>query len=167
MEFFMIDNFLEEFFVMRPKNEGLIGPHEGQEFDLIKRGDKTLAYFGPDSVSMNENYHMAKELGLGELEFYFDPIEVDGNVLTCKAVIFYVIGYEQKAKRLKGLLMEAISLFGVSSKSKYLAGEREIGELLGYSKKQIDAYIDFQDDLLTKIAEKKLRNDLNACGVIR
>ncbi|MGO2513514.1 hypothetical protein [Marinomonas polaris] len=154
---------------MQLKNERLIGPHEGQEFDLIKRGDKTLAYFGEDSVSMNEKYQKAKELGLDELEFYFDPIEVDENIILPrhKAVIFYVTGYEQKAKRLEKLLIEAISLFRVSSKSKYLAGEREIGELLGYSKKQIDAYIDFQDDLLTKIAEKKLRNDLNACGVIR
>jgi hypothetical protein len=161
----MIDNFLKEFFVMRPKNERLIGPHEGQEFDLIKRGDKTLAYFGPDSVSMNEKYQKAKELGLGELEFYFDPIEVDENIILLrhKAVIFYVTGYEKKAERLEKLLIEAISLFGVSSKSKYLAGEREIGELLGYSKKQIDAYIDFQENLLIKIAERKNKNDQGYC----
>ena len=115
-----------------------IGPHEGIEFELIKQAKKDLALFFFD-YPFDDHRQQAQASGLHRL--WFDP---SGDILAHFAqqklsvkqnVIYYRTGYKQQAFK----LMHTIQLMW-SQPEKSQQCDRKIGQLLGYSEQQIQAY---------------------------
>ena len=102
-----------------------IGPHEGQELDLMLAGDKQLALFE------NLPGHFKKHLA--EKRFLLKRLHI--QALPIEAYIIYCPGCEQQAETLERLLLGSIG------KGFNPATEREIGRILGYSERDIEAYI--------------------------
>jgi hypothetical protein len=104
-----------------------IGPHEGKEFMLMRAGEKDVALFfeiEPEELTevLSEGFCMLK----------FPQFEHLGA--TFFTWIVFRKGFENKALRLKGLVEQSTS--GIDS-----SREHEIGEILSYSRKQVDAYV--------------------------
>ena len=105
-----------------------LSPHNLAELDLMLAGKKNVSYFFmeiPPEFLIGYKYNR-------EIEFY------DFAEDPC-VYIFYLVGHRKSAIRLEQLIKEP-------RKTKELneAVEREIGEILGYSKEEIDFYIETQ-----------------------
>ena len=107
----------------------LIGPHEGQELELMLAGSKNLALF--EQGLMPDGFSEPVEAGIfGVLKFY--PLPNVGYY----GLIVYVQGSLEKAERLRDLIVSSVG------KGFQEHIEREIGKLLGYSDAAVDAYVE-------------------------
>lgn len=98
-----------------------IGPHEGIEYELMCQGKKTVALFElvPDAFIENTN-----------------QLELNRMCVDAYTHIFYLSGYKDQADKLVELLSIAKNRGCVAEI------EHEIGAILGYTKAQVDAYIE-------------------------
>ena len=108
---------------------GQIGPHEDKEFELFKSGQKNIILFGFDWQPENHE-QTAKELG-AQLLTYEDPDFKQPNY------IYYRLGFSKKAKELKDILLSDMRI----TDSDWAEKERRIGELLGYSKHDVELFL--------------------------
>ncbi len=105
--------------------KGKIGPHEGMEFGLMAKGKKPAAILTDDS---GEKERQAKKMG-----YYTSRHKNDRGVL-------FVGTTKQNLERLK-------SAHGIDSdETGYDYRDRKLGEALGYSKKDIDYFIEKKDE---------------------
>ena len=105
-----------------------IGPHEGHEFDLMRKGTKDVALFfeiQPDGLDdiLAEGFALLK----------FPQFEHGGIMYYTRIV--YRMGFEGAALRLRGLVEVAPAGIDVTR-------EHEIGKILSYTPDQVDAFID-------------------------
>ena len=109
---------------------GSVGPHEGREFELLQSGEKHVAYFS--EIIPNEIERFADALG-ATVHCFDQSYEINGRERTVPAVIIAANGYQREAERLRYL---------VTTTHEFNADvEREIGQILGYSKADIEAFI--------------------------
>ena len=111
----------------------LIGPHEGQELELLRSGKKMVALF---SETIPEEYEVAKTEAQFDFIEFAKPSFVESNPDIPYAIIF-VKSYRQSAVELYQLLH---TKFPAGSDDFYNK-ERKIGSILGYSKEAIEAFI--------------------------
>ena len=107
-----------------PKN---IGPHEGQEFALMRAGQKDVALFfeiEPEGLKeiLTEGYKILKFSQFVHLQ------------QTFYTRIVFRSGFESSALRLKELVEQKQE--GIDPNR-----EHEIGKILSYSQNQVDAYL--------------------------
>ncbi|MGY4748115.1 hemocin immunity protein [Avibacterium paragallinarum] len=110
---------------------GVIGPHEGKELDLMLRGLKNLALFYTD-YNIPDGFIPYLESG------FFKVKKIRINISNKNFFYYYIIykqKHKRKAKKLSLLLEKSKNCFN----SNY---ERKIGKLLGYSKDDIEFYIE-------------------------
>ena len=111
-----------------------IGPHEGIEFELMKKGKKNLALFidyEPPELQdfLSDEFKLLK----------FAQTTSDGVSYITRIVFRH--GYDIQAARLQILLKLKIN--GISPRR-----EHEIGKLLSYTPEQVNAFIaQFSSDL--------------------
>ncbi|MFT6103611.1 MAG: hypothetical protein ACJA1E_000023 [Paracoccaceae bacterium] len=104
-----------------------VGPHEGQEFDLMRKGKKDVALFfelipeGLDGILKD---------GCCLLEF--PQFEHQGQTIFTRIV--FRAGFEVDATRLKEIITD-------NAKGINPSREHEIGKILSYTPQQVDAYI--------------------------
>ena len=104
-----------------------IGPHEGREFDLMRRGEKHVAMFTdyePDGL--------ADILADGRFSSFTDQREFRG--IGFEVIFVFRKGHEDTARQLCALTRNPPKGFSP-------AHERKVGQLLGYSDPQIDAFL--------------------------
>jgi len=111
------------------KKVGNIGPHEDQEFDLFKSGKKDLIYFAYDWQPENHKV-TAKELGAQLLTFE----DIDSELPN---YIYYRQGSSNKAKELRDIILSDMRI----SDPDWAEKEHRIGKLLGYSKQDVELYL--------------------------
>jgi hypothetical protein len=104
-----------------------IGPHEGQEFDLMRKGGKDVALFfelRPDGLDgiLKDGFCLLK----------FPQFEHKGQTIFTRIV--FRPGFEVDAIRLKEIVMD-------NSKGIQPKREHEIGKILSYTPAQVAAYI--------------------------
>lgn len=110
---------------------GVIGPHEGKELDLMLKGLKNLALFYTD---YNIPYGFTPYLESG----FFKRKKIrtiDSNGNNFYYYIIYAKKHKRKAKKLSLLLEKSTKCFNSTF-------EKKIGRLLGYSKEDIEFYIE-------------------------
>lgn len=103
-----------------------IGPHEGREFELMATGAKSVAYFVEIAPENADAIIAARGYGRLDLPRMFGDVPFT-------SLIVYRDGYEAAARELADLILTADSYDE--------ARERRIGEILGYSEREIGAYI--------------------------
>jgi len=106
---------------------GIVGPHEGKEFELFATGSKDLIFFGEDGLPENYQQWATK---VGAQEHQFSAGRLNGFVL-------YRQGHHQDAIRLGKLVQDSLS-----RPANPVEIEREIGRLLGYDEQDIEAYVE-------------------------
>lgn len=104
-----------------------VGPHEGQEFDLMRKGEKDVALFfelRPDGLDeiLKDGFCLLK----------FPQFEHKGQTIFTRIV--FRQGFEADAIRLKEIVMD-------NSKGIQPEREHEIGKILSYTPAQVAAYI--------------------------
>jgi hypothetical protein len=104
-----------------------VGPHEGCEFDLMRAGKKDVSYFceiEPEGLEdmLREGFCLLKFK-----QFQYDEIAILGWIVFRE-------GWETEAMRLKEILTDGRK--GIHSER-----EHEIGRLLSYTEKQVEAFI--------------------------
>ena len=109
----------------------LIGPHEGKEFDLIRKGQKDVALF---YELIPQEYFEFKRLDqYGVIEFE-KPVAMDDIAGSVLYVILYRRGFQDEAEELRNLVESKTKGFNLTS-------ERRIGEILGYPEEAIEHYL--------------------------
>lgn len=109
--------------------QGKLGPHEGQEAQLMLAGKKEVAYFHCDYPEIYfQEMRKCLEEGI------FDSIKI-GDSPPNETLVVWVPDAKQKAMR----LIELIQYSWENGYSEFV--EREKGRLLGYSKEDIDFFI--------------------------
>ena len=111
------------------ENKGQIGPHEEKEFDLFREGEKDLIFFAYDWQPENHQ-QIAKKLGAEQLLFE-DP---DTNLPN---YIYYRKGFLDNAEELRDIILSDMRM----ADSDWAEKEHRIGELLGYSREDVEMYI--------------------------
>ncbi|AHG63939.1 hypothetical protein [Advenella mimigardefordensis] len=106
---------------------GRLGPHELKEAELMRLGQKEVAFFYADYP---EEY--LKEIRKNIENGSFESLQLEDN----NGLIVWLPGAEQKALRLAELVRFGRQHGYVES------AEREIGQILGYSEVDIDYYIE-------------------------
>jgi hypothetical protein len=109
---------------------GLIGPHEGREIALLQSGSKRVAWFS--EVEFSPEAEAAPLIALGKLR----REEWRGSSREAVGVVYYIPGAEAEAAELKRLTVDWLES-GVDADS----ADSRIGEILGYSREDIDAFI--------------------------
>jgi hypothetical protein len=104
-----------------------IGPHEGKEFMLMRAGEKDVALFFEI-----EPEGLTEILSEGFCMLNFPQFKHLGVTFYTRIVFRY--GFEVKALRLKEIVQQ--SKDGIDPNR-----EHEIGEILSYTRKQVDAYL--------------------------
>ena len=111
------------------KIKGRIGPHEENEFELFKEGVKHLIYFAYD-WQPEKHQEIARELGAELLLF-----EAPGTNLP--GYIYYRKGFLEKAEELRDILLSDMRM----TDRDWVDKEHRIGELLGYSREDVEIYV--------------------------
>ena len=106
-----------------------IGPHEENEFDLFKEGAKDLIYFTYD-WQPEHHEQIANKLG-AELLLFEDPYTNLPNY------IYYRKGFLENAEELRDILLSDMRTIDTD----WVEKEHRIGELLGYSREDVEMYI--------------------------
>jgi len=110
-------------------NSGQIGPHEDKEFELFESGQKDLIYFAWDWQPENHK-DTAKKLGANLLIFEDSDSKLPNY-------IYYRRGLSNKAKELRDIIMSDMRI----TDSDWAEKEHKIGELLGYSKQDVELFL--------------------------
>ncbi|TDM62438.1 hemin receptor [Acinetobacter sp. KU 011TH] len=108
---------------------GKLGPHEGQELELLLSGEKSIAYFY-EILPIS----FLKHLEQGTLSMLSKDIETS-LPLPFSIMLIY------KDADLNELMMCIETLFKETNFEKCIELERRIGQLLGYSAQDIEFYI--------------------------
>ena len=101
------------------------GPHEGCEFDLMRAGKKDVSYFCEIEPEGFEDMLHEGFCLLQFKQFQYDKVTIFGWIVFRE-------GWEKEAIRLKELLTDG-------TKGIHPEREHEIGSLLSYTEKQVDA----------------------------
>ena len=104
---------------------GKIGPHEGIEHLLLLSGEKKIAYFC-DALPV-ECEELVSTLDFNLMSWHWN---IDGNQISSN--IIYRTGHEAAAERLRDL---------VGKKEFDSETEHEIGEILGYTVEDVEAFL--------------------------
>lgn len=105
-----------------------VGPHEGREFDLMRRGTKHVAMF----EAGYEPDGLADLLATGQFASFTDSRTFNG--ITFAVLFVHRIGYEDAAHTLREITRSPPRGFQP-------AHERQVGHILGYTDAEIDAFI--------------------------
>lgn len=104
-----------------------IGPHEGRELELMRRGEKHVALF----------FELCPLDFDGFVESGFKFIKFEQRLKSNQSYnvyIFFRSGYQDTAMRLNKIVQSTPK--GIDP-----VREHEIGRILGYTRDQVDAYI--------------------------
>lgn len=126
-----------------------IGPHEGIEIELLLAGQKNIAYF--EVLPEDALTHIYS----GELAYkkHHLPVTKDGQIFAIPAHFVYRHGHEEELYELITLMVNA----GQLSKKFDAKTERRIGQILGYSEKSIDMYIEHAKSI-TRVIKRLIKN---------
>jgi hypothetical protein len=108
---------------------GKIGPHEDIEFELFEKNKKDLIYFSFDYQPENHE-QIASKLGAKCLTFLDKEFKRENY-------IYYRKGKLAQAQELKEILTSGIHF----KDDDWATKEHRIGELLGYTKADVELYI--------------------------
>lgn len=111
---------------------GKLGPHEGQELELLLSGEKSIAYFY-EILPIS----FLKHLEQGTLSMLSKDIETS-LPLPFSIMLIYK---DAALADLNELMMCIETLFKETNFEKCIELERRIGQLLGYSAQDIEFYI--------------------------
>ena len=104
-----------------------VGPHEGREFDLMRAGQKDVAFFTDwDPPGLDEI------LAEGFCLLKFRALVHEGKPIFSH--ILFRPGFEQSAIRLKEMVEEEGTGFVPER-------EHEIGRILGYTVEEVEAFL--------------------------
>jgi hypothetical protein len=104
-----------------------VGPHEGREFDLIRRGEKHVAMFTdyePDGLT--------ELLSEGGYSAFTDWREIQGNIYP--TLFVHRDSHKSEANRLCALTRTPPKGFDPDH-------ERAVGQILGYTESEVDAFL--------------------------
>lgn len=120
---------------------GILGPHEGKELQLMLNHEKNVALFNNDLGIPAEFFPYIEQGAFAVME-QANEIDVLAGDFVLINFIVYRKGYEVQAEKLKYLLAEGATQFipGI---------EREIGRILGYQEQDIEFYIANLEQYLT------------------
>ncbi|MBO6792101.1 MAG: hypothetical protein JJ894_16360 [Dinoroseobacter sp.] len=104
-----------------------VGPHEGQEFDLMRKGRKNVALFY-DFEPEGLNDFLIE--GFCLLQF---PHHVFQGEITFSRIVFRC-GFDEDALRLKTIITDGSTEIDRRR-------EHEIGKILSYSTSEVEAYL--------------------------
>ena len=109
--------------------QGQIGPHEGKEFELFEAGKKDLILWGAEWQPDNHE-SIAKKLGAKLLTYEVPHLKLQNY-------IYYRSGFLTKAEELRELML----IDDVMTEESFNKKEHKIGELLGYSKADVELFL--------------------------
>jgi len=113
---------------------GKLGPHEGQELELLLSGEKPIAYFY-EILPVDFLRHLEQ----GTLSMLSKNIETS-LPLPFSIMLIYK---DASLADLNELLMCIETLFKGTNFEKCIELERRVGQLLGYSAQDIEFYIQY------------------------
>ena len=118
---------------MESNMTGKIGPHEGQEIALMRAGKKHVGMFCEQIFYQEDEY--AELLSSDDFsEFFWEDIwDYEGNIVYLPNWIIFRKSHKSDAIE----LMERVNHINFWDE----VNERRIGEILGYSPKDIEAFI--------------------------
>lgn len=128
---------------------GKLGPHEGQELELLLSGKKSIAYFY-EILPIS----FLKHLERGTLSMLSEDIETS-LPLPFSIMLIYK---DATLADLNELMMCIETLFKETNFEKCIELERRVGQLLGYLEQDIEFYIQH-------ISNRHLRKDVKTISI--